>query len=68
MRWIVNFLMYGGLIFDNEYKNIVTMADSSSVEGFEHLLQVFKHLENEKVVLHILTDEANKEMIQQKKR
>lgn len=43
------------------------MADSSSVEGFEHLLQVFKHLENEKVVLHILTDEANKEMIQQKK-
>ncbi|MCT4138138.1 glycosyltransferase [Elizabethkingia anophelis] len=53
--------------FENEYKNIVTMADSSSVEGFEHLLQVFKHLENEKVVLHILTDEANKEMIQQKK-
>lgn len=53
--------------FDDEYKNIVTMGDSSSTEGFEHLLQVFKHLENEKVRLHILTDEISKEKIQQAK-
>ncbi|AQX05557.1 glycosyl transferase family 1 [Elizabethkingia meningoseptica] len=55
------------LYFDNDYKNVVTMGNMASSDEFEHLLHVFGQLKDEKVKLHILSDEKDRGKLQQKK-
>ena len=53
--------------FKSDFKNIVAIGNLSSRKGFDNLLNVFSHLKNEKIQLHILGDGRDKELLHQMK-
>lgn len=53
--------------FNDEFKNIVAIGNLSARKGFDNLLKVFSHLQNEKILLHILGDGRDKELLHQMK-
>jgi glycosyltransferase involved in cell wall biosynthesis len=53
--------------FNDEFKNIVAIGNLSARKGFDNLLKVFSHLQNEKILLHILGDGRDKEVLHQMK-
>lgn len=53
--------------FDEAYKNVVAIGNLSARKGFDNLLQVFAHLKEEKIRLHILGDGKDKEILHQMK-
>lgn len=48
-------------VYDNSFKNVVAIGNLSSRKGFDLLLNVFQHLKNEKIKLHIIGDGNEKE-------
>lgn len=53
--------------FKDDFKNVVAIGNLSSRKGFDNLLNVFTHLKNEKILLHILGDGRDKEVLHQMK-
>ncbi|WP_332018915.1 glycosyltransferase [Kaistella sp.] len=53
--------------FKSDYKNVVAIGNLSYRKGFDHLLKVFGHLKNEKILLHILGNGRDKVLLHQKK-
>ena len=53
--------------FKEGFKNVVSIGNLSSRKGFDNLLNVFSHLKNEKILLHILGDGRDKELLHQMK-
>lgn len=53
--------------FHHEMKNVVAIGNLSARKGFDNLLNVFSHLKNEKIQLHILGDGRDKEELHQMK-
>lgn len=53
--------------FKSDFKNVVAIGNLSYRKGFDHLLKVFSHLKNEKILLHILGDGRDKVLLHQKK-
>lgn len=53
--------------FKPDFKNVVAIGNLSSRKGFDNLLQVFNHLKNEKILLHILGDGRDKDLLNQMK-
>lgn len=53
--------------FKNDFKNVVAIGNLSSRKGFDNLLEVFSHLKDEKILLHILGDGRDKELLHQMK-
>lgn len=49
--------------FREDYKNVVAIGNLSHRKGFDNLLKVFSHLKDEKILLHILGDGADKEVL-----
>lgn len=55
-------------VFNNDFKNVVAVGNLSSRKGFDNLLNVFSHLKNEKILLHILGDGRDKDLLHQMKK
>ncbi len=53
--------------YKDDFKNVVAIGNLSSRKGFDNLLNVFSHLKNEKILLHILGDGRDKEVLHQMK-
>lgn len=53
--------------FDEAYKNVVAIGNLSVRKGFDNLLQVFVHLKEKKIKLHILGDGKDREFLYQMK-
>ncbi|MCQ4034593.1 glycosyltransferase [Kaistella montana] len=53
--------------FNDDFKNVVAIGNLSSRKGFDNLLNVFSHLKNEKIKLHIIGDGRDKELLHQMK-
>lgn len=49
------------------YKNVVAIGNLSSRKGFDNLLNVFTHLKDKKIILHILGDGRDKDLLHQMK-
>ncbi len=55
-------------LFSDEFKNVVAIGNLTARKGFDNLLNVFVHLKNEKIKLHILGDGADKEKLMTQKK
>ncbi|MGC4129914.1 MAG: glycosyltransferase [Bergeyella sp.] len=53
--------------YSEDFKNVVAVGNLSARKGFDNLLNVFSHLKNEKILLHILGDGRDKELLHQMK-
>ena len=51
--------------FDKAFKNVVAIGNLSERKGFDNLLQVFSHLKDHPIKLHILGDGKDREMLHQ---
>lgn len=51
--------------YSEDFKNVVAVGNLSARKGFDNLLNVFSHLKNEKILLHILGDGRDKELLHQ---
>lgn len=55
-------------LFSSDFKNVVAIGNLTGRKGFDHLLQVFSHLKNEKIRLHILGDGRDRDILHQMKK
>lgn len=53
--------------YSSEYKNVVAVGNLAVRKGFDNLLKVFSYLKDEKILLHILGEGAEKENLLQMK-
>ncbi len=53
--------------YSEDLKNVVAVGNLSARKGFDNLLNVFSHLKNEKILLHILGNGKDKELLHQMK-
>lgn len=53
--------------YSEDFRNVVAVGNLSARKGFDNLLNVFSHLKNEKILLHILGDGRDKELLHQMK-
>lgn len=53
--------------FKPDFKNVVAIGNLSSRKGFDNLLEVFSHLKDQKIQLHILGNGRDKELLHQMK-
>lgn len=53
--------------YSNDFKNVVAIGNLSARKGFDNLLEVFSHLKNENIRLHVLGDGRDAALLHQLK-
>lgn len=67
VKFIQSQMMVKETLFEEGWKHVVAIGNLSARKGFDLLLNVFSHLKEEKIQLHILGDGVDKESLSAQK-
>lgn len=67
LEFIQNQMISSEKLFSDEFKNVVAIGNLTERKGFELLLNVFSHLKDRQIKLHILGDGRDREKLMEQK-